>query len=315
MLSSVLFHSPGLLPIAIVVLFAVVAAVLWLYPGQVRNVNPPWRWIIPGLRMAALLALAISIIKPVVVREKTSEERGSVLILVDRSKSMSVKDAGRTPAQLVAMASGLGRLSSGLRDAGLVDLTAEIDSLRPLLSDVTRARSELDYAKLAGRDTDQPQKHLDESHAAFTQACQALTSKAATFSSQDAELARQLSALGQPIENGSREAWTQNAQARVDTLASAVTAARSVSDTKLYETNPEVRQACDELSRLTRLAIVDEALVGEKSGLIRALDAKTPVFGFGIAGDATPIRQGRRSPERRALRLCQQLDLYDSRCT
>jgi len=39
------------------------------------------RWVLPTLRVSALVALAISILRPVLTRAKSTEEQGSVLVL------------------------------------------------------------------------------------------------------------------------------------------------------------------------------------------------------------------------------------------
>src|SRR3954466_10309384 len=108
MISQVLWNAPRALPAAVVAGLLLLAAVAWLYPAQVRDLRGPWRWGLPALRACAVLALAASALKPSVLRPKTADERAAVLVLVDKSRSMSVVDNARTPAQRVALASGLG---------------------------------------------------------------------------------------------------------------------------------------------------------------------------------------------------------------
>src|SRR3989442_9116843 len=110
MLAQVLWNSTRALPVAAAIGLAVVAAVAWLYPPQVKLLRGGWRWGLPALRACAALALAASLLKPAVLRPKTAGERPAVLVLVDRSRSMSVTHNPRTPAQLVAPADRLGRL-------------------------------------------------------------------------------------------------------------------------------------------------------------------------------------------------------------
>src|SRR6478672_613902 len=89
------WQSPWLLPVAAGAGALLAAAVVWLYPAQVRQVGRPWRWLMPALRVAALLALAVSLARPVVLRATSPNDHGPVLVLIDSSKSMSVVDGGR----------------------------------------------------------------------------------------------------------------------------------------------------------------------------------------------------------------------------
>jgi len=201
---------------------------------------------------------------------------------------MSVVEAGRSPAQRVAIASGLGRLPAGVRDGTFVTLAGEVANIRQITAEVTRTRSEMDYAKLAGRSTSDIQKNLDDAAQRLKTAADALASQASKFPTES-DLAKGLTAIAQPIDAGSREAFSQTMQGRLDALTTALDTARAASDLKLYESNADVRAAADALSSLTRLALVDQALVGKEAGVIRALDAKTPVYGFSVAGEVTPF--------------------------
>ena len=51
-------------------------------PAQVKAVRRPWRWVLPGLRVAALLALAMSFARPIALRTKPAGDRGPVLVLL-----------------------------------------------------------------------------------------------------------------------------------------------------------------------------------------------------------------------------------------
>ena len=91
-------------PAAAAAAVVLMAAVAWLYPGQVASLGGGWRWTLPMLRVAALGALVLSILRPVLIRTKTVEEQGVVLVLVDRSASMGVRDYatdGNLPAAMV----------------------------------------------------------------------------------------------------------------------------------------------------------------------------------------------------------------------
>ena len=79
LLAQVLWNSTRALPLALAIGLAVVAAVVWLYPPQVKDLPRRWRLGLPALRAAAALALAASLLKPAVLRPKTVLERPAVI--------------------------------------------------------------------------------------------------------------------------------------------------------------------------------------------------------------------------------------------
>src|SRR5204863_9042597 len=124
------------------------AAVLWVYWPQMRALAGPWRWALPSLRGMALVVLAISIIRPVIVRPRTPAERGAIVLLIDRSPSMGVVDVGRTPSQLVALAQGMQMLPHGIRPKSAAHLSEAPDALRAMIDDLFLVRGQLDYARI-----------------------------------------------------------------------------------------------------------------------------------------------------------------------
>src|SRR5580765_2754166 len=129
-LAQVSLQSPQTAPIAIGAAALVLAAIVWLYPVQLRDVVGPWRWALPILRGITVVALAAALLKPVAVRSASSAERGSVLVLLDRSRSMSVTDNSRSPAQLVALADSLQKLPAGARTDVGFGLTSALERVR-----------------------------------------------------------------------------------------------------------------------------------------------------------------------------------------
>src|SRR5438270_13773026 len=114
-------------PVAAVGL-ALTAAVVWLYPPQLRSAG--WSgWVPLLLRWCAVMTIAGSLLKPVLVEPKSAEELGSVLVLLDCSRSMGVIDVGRTPAEGVALGDGLGMLPPGSRSAAPVVLAAGVNRM------------------------------------------------------------------------------------------------------------------------------------------------------------------------------------------
>src|ERR1051326_4733899 len=115
MLALLLWGSPQLISLALAVLSAGLAAVLWLYPPQLAGGRSGGQWILPALRTGAVVALGASLLRPIAARPKTSQEKGAVVMLIDQSASMGVTESNGSPAQCVALADGLGLLPEGVR--------------------------------------------------------------------------------------------------------------------------------------------------------------------------------------------------------
>src|SRR4051812_6911595 len=151
-----------MLPAAAAAGLVLTVAVFWLYPAQVKAVRRPWRWVLPGLRVVALLALTLSFARPIALRTRPAGGRGPGLVLVDRSRSMGVADAGRKREDLVSLADALGLLPPGARNERTARWLRDLDGLQPAYQQVVRAQGELDYARLSGRGIEQAEARLRE---------------------------------------------------------------------------------------------------------------------------------------------------------
>src|SRR5947208_413471 len=77
-------------------LLAPAALVAWLYRYELRLVSRRAAALLSGLRLVIIASLwCVAVWQPVVVHEYTQEEPGQVLIAVDCSGSMSVRDPQR----------------------------------------------------------------------------------------------------------------------------------------------------------------------------------------------------------------------------
>ena len=289
MLAQVLLNSPRSLPVAVVAALAVVVAVFWLYPAQVREVRWYWRWVLPGLRAAGMLALAAALLKPAVMRPKTADERGAVLVLVDRSRSMAVADNARTPAQLVALAEGMGRLAPGVRSGGAAAVAARAAEARPLLAEAERAFGDLDYARVAGRGVEGARRRVDDAAARLAAALEALRKAADAVG--DATVRERLAAVGEPpaAEAGDPRRALADLRAGIDAAGAGAAQAQAAADERLYKADAAVRAACDELGRLSRFQLVEQALLRPGGGLLAKLGAGARVVGYGVAEGLTPL--------------------------
>src|SRR5687767_10654765 len=91
-------------------LFFVAAAtwgVMWLYRREGRNLALPVRVMLTTLRMLALLGLCVMLMEPVIVFTKQEFVPSNVLVLLDRSESMDLRDAYVEAARAERVAAGL----------------------------------------------------------------------------------------------------------------------------------------------------------------------------------------------------------------
>jgi len=101
------WQSPQLFWITALVLLVAMISVLWLYRPQVKPLDIRWSWAMLALRVLAMGALGVSILKPALLVPVKSEDRDIIAVLVDQSRSMTIHDQARSPAQLVQIASAL----------------------------------------------------------------------------------------------------------------------------------------------------------------------------------------------------------------
>lgn len=283
------WQSPQMLGVALLVSVLVVLAVTLLYPSQVKLLPPAWRLALPGLRCAALLALAASVARPVADREMKEEEQGAVVVLVDRSASMSVRDTFREPPMLVALADGLGQLPPNARTRGEVFATIEpyIKRLPNLFDEVKQAQAELEVAQLQGRDETEPRKHVDDLAEAFTELTKSLASSAAKLK-KSPQMAQALTQLGTLPAVDARD-WATVVERRIGQVAERAAQFQSESDAALYKENAEVRATCDRLAGMTRFELIEEAVTHPTEGLLAKLPPRAPVFGFAVGEHVTPL--------------------------
>lgn len=80
--------------LVVAVLTALLLAVIaWTYPQRLAGVALPWRRLLFGLRMAVVLLALLAMLRPALVFTETKEQSASLLVLVDRSRSMLIRDA------------------------------------------------------------------------------------------------------------------------------------------------------------------------------------------------------------------------------
>lgn len=292
LLSAIQWQSPQMLGISLLIGVLITLAVVLLYPAQVKLLPRVWRFTLPALRCAALLALAASVARPVAQRALKEEEQGAVVVLIDTSRSMAVQDTQRTPANKVALADGLGRLSAGVRSRGeaFALIAPDIERLPTLLSAITQAQREVSVAQLQGKENEQAQARLDEAALAFTQLTKSL-SAAKTKLKKSPQMVEALARLDRipPLNSRAGEGKVDLAERTIAYVRERAAQFQTESDEALYRSNPQVRATCDELAGLTRFGLVEQALVHAEGGLLARLPARAPLFGYAIGADVTPV--------------------------
>jgi hypothetical protein len=283
------WQSPQMLGVALLVGVLIVLAVGLLYPAQVRLLPAPWRVALPALRCAALLALAVSLGRPVAQRAIGAAEQGAVVILVDASRSMDVRDTLRRPANLVALADGMGRIAPNLRSRGegFAPIASQVERLPELLKEISQAQVELEIAQFQGRENPEAQKQFDELTDEFKHLTQALLAARGGLQ-KSPQMAAALAELKNLPPTTARN-WASEADKRINVILERAGQFQTESDEALYNTNTQVKAVCDQLKRLTRFELVEDALVHPHDGLLARLPAGTPLFGFAIGPRVLPL--------------------------
>lgn len=106
----------------------------WLYRRDVGDDSRRWlRWLLPTMRCAAIVMTVLALVGPV-LRWQTIEGRlGRVLLLVDGSQSMGIKDAQMDNGRKLQGAIALGMVDPGKMDPRWMAMLEKIDSAHKAL--------------------------------------------------------------------------------------------------------------------------------------------------------------------------------------
>ncbi len=291
--AAVQWDSPRMLGVAFLVAALGVAAVVLLYVRQVKSLPGKWKILLPGLRCLAVLALAASLARPVAMRTLDEDEQGAVVVVIDHSHSMSARDTQRTPAMLVALADGMGRLPPGVRARAEVfaAVAPDIDRLPTLVSEITQAQVELDVAQLQGKENPGARKRFDESSGELARVAKALAAARPKLRAKAPRLAEALAILDRlPPVSGKQ--WGQQVGKAIAEIADRAAQFQTESDDALYKADAQVRAACNELAQMNRLELAEQAVVHPETGLLARLPGKAPLYGYAIGPDVAvlPLR-------------------------
>ena len=271
------------------------AALAVLYPPQLRGTRRRWQWLLPALRGAALAALAVSVVKPVVTRTRTAGEEGAVAILVDRSGSTGVTDRllegsddpRRAIGQTVALADSLGRLPEGARRKTNEVLAQDFARIDAQADAVVRARRELDYARVAGRDTRTAGQNVDAAVMGLRRAAESALERVKREDPRS-PLVKDLAEVLKPGIAFEGQ-WLTRMRALVARARAEAQSAQDRLDESVYLSDPDVQTLCLQTASMSRLALGWEALAGGNDSLLARLDRATPVAGYGFGDVLDPL--------------------------
>ena len=235
---------------------------VWIYTRQRRAVPRVWWGVMAALRIALLVAICLSLLQPTAVRRQNSED-GGIAILIDRSRSMSAIDTRDNPAEQVAAAAALNLFPARLRDEKLMALQDAAARLIPLLDETERTFAERQYVQLTEGASGVQADHFLDLQRRWRIAVLALGNDPTGVSLIDL------------VNHFDQPAWPERAKKKIDELMAHLGAQQRASDTNLYSQDAAVREACEELMRMTRLERAREAV----SGVITQIPASVPIYG------------------------------------
>lgn len=286
MLAQLLWNAAGLWPLVVLAAIAIIILTFWLYPGQTRGLPRRWQVVLPTVRVLAVLALALSLLKPTLVRPRTQDEHGALVILVDRSVSMGIADSQMSPNQRVVLADGLGLLPAGKRKEVGGDVLKGVAALRSDMEVCTRSLADMEYARLSGK---QEQRRRDELEQAFAQASKrAAALDGMVAGAAFADVRGGLKPLAETPDDKRRSGWLKDVAAALTPLESTLQKRQADADAALYSADAEVKRIADAAATQSRFRLAEEALVGDK-GLLAQIPADVPVYGYSFAEQIRPL--------------------------
>ena len=285
-MSHLTIHPPTWLPLSLALGILVALATLWLYAPQLVEVSGVRRVLLPGLRLAAVAALAMSVLRPSVLRPRAPAEEGAIVILEDASRSMSVTDGDRA-APTLDLAEALGLLKHRPWDAQFAPLRTAVNELRSAQQSALDAHSDLDYARLAGRDSREAQERDRAAVDRVRSVAADIATKAAALGRAGA-LAKRANDLVELL-NASPDEWRQRPQSHLNSIVEPLETARSLVAEEAVRADETLRRTSQVIAGMSRHQLAECALTSREAGLLAALDPQTPVYAFRFGQTLRPF--------------------------
>jgi hypothetical protein len=297
--AALTFRATGLWPVSLLALALLGLALVAFYAPQAKVLPRPWQWILPLLRGSALVALGVSILRPVLSTHDPRVEPGTVLVLLDRSMSMGVTDRTfaassrldwerrRAISETIRLAEAMGLIAIDKRRRATPGDVEAAERLGSLAEEIRRARREAEYARLSGRDSADAQRRLDLVLSQFNVAARHAADQAVQ-SRAPQEIITQLQDLARESKPDDRD-WLASLQPALDRLRGDSDRAQRAIDEQLYQQDPEVGRVCDDLSRLSRLELGWKLLSNGDRSLFHQLDGNTPYAAYAVGQQVAPL--------------------------
>ncbi len=133
---TLLFTNKAMIPFSIGLAIVLGALILYLYRAERSMVRPAAGRILTGLRIALVAVLLVMLTEPIISVTMTETRNGTLVVMVDNSRSMQVGDADRPAWERLRLADALGLLGEGVHRSGL---RVSEESLGRVLTDAEAA--------------------------------------------------------------------------------------------------------------------------------------------------------------------------------
>ncbi len=99
----------------IVAIGVAAVGIWWLYRIEARSQRPRVRMLLGAIRLAVLALVAVMLLEPILIFSHVEREQSNMIVLLDNSRSMGLRDAWQAQSAGQALADTL-RLPDGVRD-------------------------------------------------------------------------------------------------------------------------------------------------------------------------------------------------------
>ena len=287
-LAQLFWNSADYWPLASGLGLALIVVTIWLYRAQTAGLPGRWQFLLPAFRVAAICGVCVSLLKPTLLRPRTEQEHGAIVILVDRSASMAIIESQMAPARRVALADAAGLLPEKRRTSVAPDAVRGGRVLAQRLDRLARAESDLEYARLTARQTD---LRLEEYQAAFSSALTKAheLSAALSLSGQQEPVNSQAALLGESPKAGEKAQWRKKILDVLGPMEAALNVRQAASDAALYNADAAVREISNKVALQSRLSLVEKVLTNGRGGLLSSIGPDVPLYGYGFADHIEPL--------------------------
>ncbi|MBM3847852.1 MAG: hypothetical protein FJ405_16400, partial [Verrucomicrobia bacterium] len=97
MSAAILLNSLGWLPVAATLAIAAAAFLFWSY--KTSRIRGKWRWICVALKGLSIIALALCLLEPLWVTQRSRSGANFFLLLADNSRSLEIQDQGSSESR------------------------------------------------------------------------------------------------------------------------------------------------------------------------------------------------------------------------